>query len=191
MATRRNTLNEYLHHLNTLHKQLKFTLTCGKKFQSLDLIITLNPWNTIHTETYEPTDTFQYLQADSYHPASTIQNIPKSQLLRHVRNCSTPCTLFSHASSLVFKLTKRNNRKQIFKKFETLRHTTRSKALNYTRKIPTGRTSLIVTYNKNLPDLKKRNAYPTPTETQKYTTTISLQNETTTIEVHNKSEIAS
>ena len=150
-------LNEYLHHLNTLHKQLKFTFTSGKKLQYLDLIITLSPWNTIHTETYyKPTDTFQYLQADSNHPASTIQNIPKSQLLRHVRNCSTPSTLFSHASSLVFNLTKRlHNRKQIFKKFETLRHTTRSKALNYTRKIPTGRTPLIITYNKNLPDLKK------------------------------------
>ena len=102
------TLKEYLIYLNTLHETIQFTLSFGKQIQYLDLNINLTSWGTCNTETYyKPTDNFQYLDANSNHPQSTINNIPKSQLLRHIRNCSTPSALLAHTSNLAHNLKKR------------------------------------------------------------------------------------
>ena len=69
----KSTLSNYINHLNSIHPNLKFTLTFGKSIQYLDLNISLTTWGTLATETYyKPTDTFQYLDAESNHPPTVL-----------------------------------------------------------------------------------------------------------------------
>jgi|688.fasta_scaffold45346_3 hypothetical protein len=149
------TLLQYLDYLNTLHPSIKFTLSFGKQVQFLDLTINLTEWGSIHTETfYKPTDTFQYLNANSCHPPSIIQNIPKSQFLRHIRNCSTISNFLKHASILSFNLRKRMYPiKLINNKLHSLTNKTRAKIIKTKNQQELKRTPLIITYNSNLPNL--------------------------------------
>ena len=152
-----NTLLQYLDHLNSLHPTIKFTLAFGKSIQFLDLSISLTSWGTISTETYyKPTDTFQYLEANSNHPPSVIKNIPKSQILRHIRNCSNPSSLLAHSSILAHNLIKRNYKKNLIKsKYISILNSKRSTVLQQQEKSRLKRTPLIITYNSNLPNLSK------------------------------------
>ena len=160
------TLKEYLIYLNTLHETIQFTLSFGKQIQYLDLNINITSWGTCNTETYyKPTDNFQYLDANSNHPQSTINNIPKSQLLRHIRNCSTSSALLAHTSILAHNLKKRTYPiKTINEKFKSMLHITRSNRLKIHKKSLNNRTPLIITFNSNTQNLQRlvRENMPTP-----------------------------
>lgn len=151
------TLNDYLKYLNTIHTTMKFTLTTGPTIQYLDLNITLNNWGFFDTETYyKETDSFQYLINGSNHPKHITDNIPKSQIIRHIRNCSNPSSLRKHTHILTHNLLKRNyNLRNITNKLKSTLHNKRSNILKYSIKEPFTRTPLIITYNNNLPNLAK------------------------------------
>ena len=159
------TLLQYLEHLNSLHPTIKFTLTYGKEIQFLDLTLNLTNTGTIKTETYyKSTDTFQYLEAFSCHPPAITKNIPKSQLLRHVRNCSTTSSFLKHAAILRYNLLKRSYPNALINRaMHNLSKENRGQILKIRGKKESKRTPLIVTYNSNLPNLNKliRNNLPT------------------------------
>ena len=150
-------LKNYLLYLNNLHKDIKFTLSYGKTIQYLDLNISISPWGTISTETYyKPSDTFQYLEANSNHPISIIKNIPKSQILRHMRNCSSASSLLSHTSILAFNLKKRSfTHSLIMNSLPSLLRKTRTSILAKRKEKHKNRTPLIITFNSNVNNLQK------------------------------------
>ena len=161
-----STLLQFLDYVNSIHTSIKFTLTYGKEIQFLDLKISLTNWGSIETETfYKSTDTFQYLHANSCHPPAIIKNIPKSQFLRHVRNCSTASNFLKHAAILKFNLLKRLYTKNLINK--TIRIITtksRTEILKNKQKEEQKRTPLIITYNSNLPNIKEIINNNLPTE---------------------------
>ena len=151
-----NTLLQYLNYINTLHPTIKFTLAYGKEIQFLDLKLSLTHWGSIETETfYKPTDTFQYLDAESCHPPAIIKNIPKSQFLRHTRNCSSLNSFLKHAAILRFNLRKRSYPKTLIKnKLMAISKQKRTLILKTNNKQELKRTPLILTYNSNLPNIQ-------------------------------------
>jgi hypothetical protein len=149
------SLIDYLDYLNQIHPNIKFTIHYGRTIEYLDLKITLTPFGTISTETYyKPTDTFQYLHYSSNHPKHTLDNIPKSQTIRHLRNCSNRASFYYHSTILFFNLLKRNfPHKTIRLKIQSIFNIKRCQYLKYKTKNQYKRTPLIITYNKNLPNL--------------------------------------
>ena len=79
----KNSLIEFIEHLNTVHPTIKFTSDISDtQISSLDLSIYLNE-STLHTRLYtKPTDRHMYLNYFSEHPMSLKKSIPHSQFLR-------------------------------------------------------------------------------------------------------------
>jgi hypothetical protein len=147
-------LDHFLNHINTLHPKIKFTMSAGKTIEYLDLRISLTEWGTIATETYyKPTDTFQMLPYNSNHPNHVKNNIPKSQLIRHIRNCTYPQNLRLHSTHLFANLLKRKYPAHLLLNKLTKHNLKRLQILKYKQKTKLNKIPLILKYQKNLPNL--------------------------------------
>jgi hypothetical protein len=151
------SLNNYLKHINTLHDKIKFTLTFGKTIEYLDLKISLTEWGTVSTEThYKQTDTFQTLHYSSNHPNHIKNNIPKSQIIRHIRNCTFPQTLRLHTLHLCMNLLKRGYPRKLILHKTTHHNIKRLNAIKYkNKKRPLAKIPLIVTFHSTIPNLNR------------------------------------
>ena len=146
-------LDNFLNHINTLHPKIKFTMSTGKTIEYLDLKISLTEWGTIATETYyKPTDTFQMLPYNSNHPNHVKNNIPKSQLIRHIRNCTYPQNLRLHTTHLFANLLKRKYPAHLLLQKLTKHNLKRLQILKYKQKTKFNKIPLILKHQNNLPN---------------------------------------
>ena len=150
-------LHEFCNALNRIHPKIQFTLTTTKSLNYLDLNLEINPYGTISSETaYKSTETFNYLHYSSNHPRHTKNNIALSQAIRHIRNCTSPSTQRFHLELLRHNLIKRKHPTKIINnKLRVARIKQRNELLKYKRKQRLQRAPLILTYNENMPFIKK------------------------------------
>ena len=87
----KNSLNEFIKHLNTVHSTIKFTSDMSDtQISFLDLTIYIKQ-SALHTKLYtKPTDRHMYLNYLSEHPMSLKKSIPYSQFLRLKKIHSEP-----------------------------------------------------------------------------------------------------
>ena len=86
----RNSLDDFLQHLNSCHKTIKFTSDISnEKIHFLDTTVQFNDSRTLYTDLYcKPTDSHNYLLYNSAHPKHLKNSLPYSQLLRLRRICT-------------------------------------------------------------------------------------------------------
>ena len=85
----RDSLNEFLTHLNECHHSIKFTSEVSTEHVVfLDTTVRLNADRKLYTDLYcKPTDAHNYLLYNSSHPQHLTRSLPYSQLLRIRRIC--------------------------------------------------------------------------------------------------------
>ena len=103
-----DSLKTFLKALNKVHPTIKFTADYStKKVNFLDVEITFKG-TKLHTDLYtKPTDTHQYLEASSCHPAHCKRSIAYSQALRLNRICSDNTSFDKRCNELEAWLVKR------------------------------------------------------------------------------------
>jgi peptide-methionine (R)-S-oxide reductase len=86
----KQTLDNFLHHLNSCHHSIKFTVeTSTTSLPFLDTQVKINQDRSIYTDLYcKPTDAHNYLLFNSSHPKHLMRSLPYSQLLRIRRICT-------------------------------------------------------------------------------------------------------
>ncbi len=87
-----NTLESFIHDLETLYEPLKLNITHGTTQNFLDLTITVDPLiNRLNTTLYKkPLANTQLLNPKSNHPQHIIKNSLTQELIRISRNCNNP-----------------------------------------------------------------------------------------------------
>jgi hypothetical protein len=98
----RQSLNDFIQHLNTCHHSIKFTSEISDtSINFLDTTAKKDPDNKLYTTLYcKPTDSHSYLLYDSAHPTHLKNSLPYSQLLRIRRICSKLTDFEQHAIEL-------------------------------------------------------------------------------------------
>ena len=151
-------LKTFVHQLNTLHPTIKFDAKYSlTSIEFLDTRIYKSTTGKLQTTLYtKPTDRQSYLHSQSYHPSSCKRSIAYSQALRIRRICTEDSEYSKHTAKLLDKLVERGYDKtltqdQINKVFQT----PRNELLSTNTKPVNNPNILAVTYNKNLPDLRK------------------------------------
>ena len=151
-------LNQFIEQLNQLHPTIKFDAKYSKTaVEFLDSKV-YNPTNgTLQTTLYtKPTDRQSYLHSKSYHPNSCKKSIAYSQALRIKRICSDPLEFEKHVKNLSTKLTERGyDPRLVEEQINKARLCNRADLLKPKEATATAKNILAVTYNKNLPNLKK------------------------------------
>ena len=151
-------LNQFIEQLNQLHPTIKFDAKYSKtSIDFLDTKIYKSSNGKLQTTLYtKPTDRQSYLHSKSYHPNSCKQSIAYSQALRIKRICSDPLEFEKHSTKLSSKLTERGyNPKLIEKQINKARDSNRQDLLQPKVVPAIAKNILTVTYNKNLPNLRK------------------------------------
>ena len=151
-------LEKLIEQLNELHPTIKFDAKYSKSsIEFLDTKVYKSSNGKLHTTLYtKPTDRQSYLHNKSYHPSSCKRSIAYSQSLRIKRICSEPSEFERHAKTLSSKLTERGyDPKMIDEQIDKARQSNRDDLLKPKNGSPTPNNILAVTYNKNLPNLKK------------------------------------
>lgn len=151
-------LKVFLEELNQLHPTIKFTAKYSKtSIEFLDTKVYKSENGKLHTTLYiKPTDRQSYLHNKSYHPNSCKRSITYSQALRIKRICSEPREFVKHVNKLATKLIERGyQHKMINEQIEKANQSNRQTLLTPKNKTVTSKTILAVTYNRNLPNLKK------------------------------------
>jgi predicted GIY-YIG superfamily endonuclease len=107
-------LLEFLDFINSARPTINFTSEYSdKSINFLDVKVSISENGEISTDLYtKPTDTHQYLQADSCHPNHIKKSIPYSQALRILRICSDMDTAKERCGELTNNLTKRGYSKK-------------------------------------------------------------------------------
>ena len=150
-------LNEFLNKLNTLHPTIKFDAKYS--YTTIDFLDT-NIYKandgklctTLHTK---PTDRQSYLHRKSYHPAAAKRSIAYSQALRIRRICTEDKEFNKHSKQLLEKLTNRGyNKPDIEEIINKVSNIDREELLKPRTKQTDGISPIIVTFNKNLPNIK-------------------------------------
>lgn len=81
--------NEYIEKANSVDPNIKLTTTVSEKeVEFLDLRIFEQDGKLEHRLFRKPTDTLQFVRADSNHHPTTFRGVATSQFLRVMRNCS-------------------------------------------------------------------------------------------------------
>ena len=114
--------------------------------------------NKLRTKVYvKPTDRQSYLHSKSEHPNSTKKSIAYSQALRFNKICYNRSDLHNNCKRLLNTLTKRGyNKTDTATQINRAISIPRNELLNKIKTSNTERLPLTVTYNRTLPDLKKR-----------------------------------
>ena len=129
------SLKHFLEHINNAHQTIKFTANySSNKINFLDVEV-IRKEGTLLTDLYvKPTDTHQYLDASSCHPAHCINSIPYSQALRLNRICSEGSFFDRRCNELESWLLKRGyNDKSVRRKILDARRYKRLDLLNRER----------------------------------------------------------
>ena len=170
-------LLKFLKEVNTLHPSIKFDYEYSReKVNFLDTTISVIG-NKFSTTLYtKPTDRKSYLHSKSYHPQSTKKSIAFSQAARLKRICTEERDFQQHAEKLKLDLINRGYRPStISEGIERAANLERRTLLTYKERNNEERTPLIVTYNRDLPNLKEKldETWPllqiNPTKKQKFT----------------------
>ena len=148
-------LEEFLQFINGAHDTINFTSEYSEKsINFLDVQVSISENGEVSTDLYtKPTDTHQYLQAESCHPNHIKKSIPYSQALRILRICSDLDTAKERCDTLTSNLTKRG-----YDKKKVQAEVNRA-IQNYTNPPPprenSGRRLFFTTdYHPALPDIK-------------------------------------
>ena len=155
------TLDElkiFIEDLNRLHPTIKFDAKYSRtSVEFLDTRVYKSNDGKLQTTLYtKPTDRQSYLHSKSYHPQSCKRSIAYSQALRIKKICSDPAEFEVHVRKLSTKLTERGHDAQLVEEeINKARLRSRTDLLKPKEATETGKNILTVTYNKNLPNLKK------------------------------------
>ena len=93
----------FMKDLNTKHPSIKFDFKYSKnKIEFLDTLVYIDQHQKLQTSLYQkPTDSQNYLHANSKHPCSFKKSIPYSQALRIKRVCSKFQEYVKHSQALI------------------------------------------------------------------------------------------
>jgi hypothetical protein len=151
-------LKTCLKKLNELHPTIKFDAKYS--FESIDFLDT-HTYKSIDgkllTTLYtKPTDRQSYLHSKSYHPSSCKRSVAYSQALRIRNICTEDSEYFKHTGNLLNKLEERgHNKTSVQDQINKVYQIPRKDLLSKKQKTSEHTNPLIVTYNKNLPNLRK------------------------------------
>ena len=153
-------LLQFLDHLNTRHKHIKFTISYDIKTRSvsfLDMLVSIDNSGMIITDLFrKPTAVCQYLLPSSCHPGHISRNIPYSLSYRLLRICSKREVFLARLEELRTDLISRGYRpKIIHDAFERIKKIPREAALQKVQSKTTTREAYITTYHPALPSLSK------------------------------------
>ena len=151
-------LTTFLEEINRLHPTIKFDAKYStSSIEFLDTKVYKFTDGKLHTTLYtKPTDRQSYLHNKSYHPTSCKRSIAYSQALRIKRICSEPSEFEKHTTTLSKKLVDREyDQRMINHQINKARQSDRKKQLEPKDKSIKTNKVLAITYNKNLPNLKK------------------------------------
>ena len=149
-------LKEFIKFINSFNPSVQFTCDYSStSVNFLDVSISVNEDGSLTTDLYtKPTDTHQYLRANSCHPNHTKRSIPYSQSLRILRICSNLDTARLRCKELTDYLVKRgHNRSKVSSQVERA-------ISNFTNPVPTPSTEnqsrlfFTVQFHPGLPDIK-------------------------------------
>ena len=150
-------LKAFLEQLNQLHPTIKFDAHYSKtSVEFLDTKVYKSPSGKLQTTLYiKPTDRQSYLHSKSYHPSSCKRSIAYSQALQIRRICSY-VEFEHHSKKMSNKLVERGYAPDLIaEQISKARELNRINLLKPKDPTPSGKNILAVTYNKNLPNLKK------------------------------------
>lgn len=120
-------LKQFHNYLNDTNKNIKLSLEYSQDcLNFLDLQISLDKNKKLHTSIYrKPTDRNTILRADSYHPKTTISNIPYGQFQRLRRICDSTTDFETKATDMHHRFQTRgydkNNLDQTLARAKTLK----------------------------------------------------------------------
>ena len=144
--------------LNTLHPTIKFDVKYSLTLiEFLGTSIYKSTDGKLQTTLYtKPTDRQSYLHSKSYHPNTCKRSIAYSQVLRIRGICTENSEYFKHTGALLHKLVERGfDNTMVRNQITEVYQIPRNELLSSTEKPPKNPNILAVTYNKNLPDLRK------------------------------------
>ena len=149
-------LLKFLEEINKIHPTIKFDYEYSRESVNfLDTTIKIIGKKLITTLFTKPTDRRAYLHSNSYHPESTKKSIAYSQASRLRRICTNIEDFWFHAAQLKKDLANRGYKEpELSREIERAAGQDRQTLLTYKERPTSSRIPLIVTYNKNLPDLK-------------------------------------
>ena len=153
----RAELNAFMEEINKVHPSIKFDFqTSTTQINFLDTTVFIEN-NQLFTKTYtKPTDKHAYLHKTSYHPYSLKSSIIYSQVLRTKRICTKPDDYANSISKLFQSFRDRGyNDEELNTGFNKAANKNRDDLLKYKAKRKSNRIPLILTYNQQLPDIKK------------------------------------
>ena len=151
-------LKAFIEQLNKLHSTIKFDAKYStNSIEFLDARIYKSINGKLQTTLYtKPTDRQSYLHNKSYHPSSCKRSIAYSQALRIRRICSEDAEFKKHTDQLTEKLVQRGyDKTTIYQQIMKAEKKQRKDLLSTNEKTSKNNTILAVTYNKNLPNLRK------------------------------------
>ena len=150
-------LLRFLKEINEVHPTIKFEYKYSReKVEFLDTVVSISGKKLKTTLYTKPTDRKAYLHRKSYHPKSTKESIAYSQATRLRRICTEKEEFEKHAEKLLVDLTNRGYRKEkVLEGINRAGNRDRKSLLSYKEKPPNDQTPLIVTYHRNLPNLRK------------------------------------
>ena len=144
-----DTLKQFIDHLNKAHPTIKFTAEYSKnKINFLDVEVSRKNDKLITDLYVKPTDTHQYLDPSSCHPAHCINSIPYSQALRLNRICSETSFFDKRCNELEDWLIKRGyDEKSVRNKILDARKFNREDLLNKERNENVYKLTLNITFH--------------------------------------------
>ena len=149
------SLKEFLTYLNAKHPSIKFTADYSStEINFLDVKVS-RKGDKLVTDLYvKPTDTHQYLEATSCHPAHCKTSIPYSQALRLNRICSEPKSFDIRCDELEKWLLKRGYcQKMVRKKVLQGRKFSREDLLKQEKREKKYKLTLTITFHPAFQDL--------------------------------------
>ena len=151
-------LKEFLTTINTLHPTIKFDAKYSfSSINFLDIQINKSDDGKLHTTVHiKPTDRQSYLHSKSYHPGASKRNIAYSQALRIRRLCSEDPEYIKQTKNLIDQLGSRGyDTNKISEVVQNVYKIRREQLLKPKSKPQNEISPIIVTYHKNLPNIRK------------------------------------
>ena len=151
-------LTNFFNFINSVHDSIKFDYeTSVTSIPFLDTRIYIDEEGDIQTAVFvKPTDTHNYLHADSAHPRHLLKNLPYSQALRMRRICSQDEVLHESNNALLQQFQERGYPRDLIEsQIERATNTPREQTLQISTKNTSTRIPLITTFNDSLPPLSK------------------------------------
>ena len=148
---------DFSEYANTIHKDIRLELRWSREeIVFLDTVVKMDQ-GRIYTDLHiKPTDNQLYLQQTSCHPANTKKSLAFSLKLRIKRICEKEEDYKRHRTDLKVQLRKRGySHRTIEQQLRRVDDMDRKDFLNNeTNKSKNDRVPLVITYSKNLPDVR-------------------------------------